>query len=236
MDTVLTILALVGAYLVGGIPFGLLLPKYGAGVDVRRVGSGNIGATNVARTLGFKWGLAVLLLDAAKGAGPALLFPLLVDDHSEHVRVGCGLAAILGHVFPVWLGFRGGKGVATALGVVLVLAPLESLLAAGGFAVTVGVTGYVALASVVASVLFAASHFVISPATPFSTSTWSLDVFSLLAPVLIVVRHRGNLARLWNGTEPRFRFGRRSEDTPPASPANDESASATPSPDAEVPS
>lgn len=214
VETAVAAGCLVVAYLVGGIPFGLLLARYGAGVDIRKFGSGNIGATNVARALGFKWGLAVLLLDAAKGIGPVLLADVVVPDDSPftpHVRFGCGLLAIMGHVFPIWLGFRGGKGVATALGVVAVLAPLNTLLAFVGFAITVACGRYVALASVVASLVFAAAHFVRLHGAPFSAENWSGSSFALLVPLLIIVRHRGNLARLWAGTEPRFTFGSRTK-------------------------
>lgn len=209
----------VGAYLVGGVPFGLLLARYGAGIDIRKVGSGNIGATNVARAIGFRWGLAVLLLDALKGAGPVLLPQLFLAADSPllgHTRVACGLAAILGHVFPIWLGFKGGKGVATALGVTLVLAPWASLAAAVAFAVTVSFGRYVALASVVGSIAFAVTQLVLLGGAAFSATHWSLTTFCLLVPVLIIVRHRGNLARLWAGTEPRFSFGNKDRPIEPA--------------------
>lgn len=214
--------SIVLAYLVGGIPFGLLLARYGAGIDIRKVGSGNIGATNVARAIGAKWGIAVLLLDALKGAVPVLLPHLVLPAESPllgHTRVGCGLAAILGHVFPIWLALRGGKGVATGLGVTLVLAPWASLAAAVAFAITVSFGRYVALASVVASLVFAGTEFGILGTTAFSAEHWSLAAFCLLVPVLIIVRHRGNLARLRAGTEPRFTFGSKDREIEPAETA-----------------
>ena len=112
------------SYLAGSVPFGLVIARIVSGEDIRSQGSGNIGATNVARVLGAKWGVMVLVLDAIKGALPTALIPMLLSfDSTEigHTGVLCGLMAIVGHMFPVWLGFRGGKGVATALGVVCVL-------------------------------------------------------------------------------------------------------------------
>src|SRR5580658_4443801 len=116
----------VAAYLVGSLPFGLLIGRYVAGVDIRKSGSGNIGATNVARVLGRRLGLIVLILDCVKGALPTLLLPLWLADSDPaklHIAVLSGTATILGHMFPCWLRFKGGKGVATALGVALALAP-----------------------------------------------------------------------------------------------------------------
>ena len=128
------------SYLAGSVPFGLLVAKVFTGTDIRKVGSGNIGATNVARTLGAKWGVLVLLLDALKGLLPVLLIPpLFVSPESpafDHARVLSGVATILGHMFPLWLGFRGGKGVATSLGVILVLGPWSTLVVVIGFALT----------------------------------------------------------------------------------------------------
>ncbi len=114
--------AFVAAYLVGSLPFGLLIGRYVAGVDIRQAGSGNIGATNVARVLGKRLGLIVLILDCLKGALPTAILPGLLSDSAGfrlHLAVVSGTAAILGHMFPCWLKFRGGKGVATALGVAL---------------------------------------------------------------------------------------------------------------------
>jgi acyl phosphate:glycerol-3-phosphate acyltransferase len=133
-------LAVAAAYVIGSIPFGLLIAKYGHGVDVRRHGSGNIGATNVGRVLGKKWGVVCLVLDALKGLLPTLLLPrviprpLLPEDWLGLATVLCGAAAITGHVFPVWLGFRGGKGVATGAGVAAVVCWQAALAAVAAFA------------------------------------------------------------------------------------------------------
>ncbi len=202
------LLAILAAYAVGSVPFGWLVARLAKGVDIRTVGSGNIGATNVARSIGKPWGLLVLLLDALKGLLPTALFPLAALEASDprltHLRVFCGLAAIVGHMFPCWLRFRGGKGVATALGVVIVLSPIASAIAAGVFAVTVALSRIVSLSSMLAASSYAVvALWQLWPA-PFSGDTWSQGLFSVAIPLLIVLRHRSNLKRLLRGEEPRF--------------------------------
>lgn len=210
-------LALLAAYLVGSIPFSLLIGRWVGGIDLRQHGSRNVGATNVARTLGLKWGLLALTLDAIKGLTPVLLFPDLFVGRDPiltgHLRVGCGLAAICGHMFPCWLGFRGGKGVATALGVVAVLAPWATLAAFGVFAVTFAASRIVSLSSILSSAGFAVAEFTLLRSDAFSTANWSLSVFSLAVPALIIFRHRSNLVRLARGEEPKFQ--RRPQPAPP---------------------
>ena len=203
----IAVLAAVG-YLIGSLPFGYLTARWVAGVDIRREGSGNIGATNIARVLGAKWGAAVLVLDCLKGLLPVLLLPrLLLPPDSPafgHAQVATAVGAVLGHMFPVWLGFRGGKGVATSLGVVLVLAPWATLAAFGTFAVVVLATRVVSLGSMTAAVVFGGCELWLLSPRPFSVENWSLAAMSLLVPVLILVRHRSNLVRLLQGREPRF--------------------------------
>lgn len=204
------VIGILGAYLVGSVPFGFLTARYVAGLDIRTRGSGNIGATNVGRVLGTGWGVLVLLLDFLKGLLPTLLLPraLLPADspQSVHVQVGCGIAAVVGHMAPCWLRFRGGKGVATAAGVILVLAPWGTLTALGVFAVVFAAFRIVSLASVLAALGFAAFQMWRLQPTPFEPDHWTLGVFSLLVPLLILVRHRNNLARLLRGEEDRFQL------------------------------
>lgn len=198
---------LVIAYLIGSIPFSLLIARWVGGIDLRQHGSGNVGATNVARTLGLKWGVVALLLDALKGLLPTWGLPWLLfadGDAQSHAQVGAGLTAIIGHMFPCWLGFRGGKGVATALGVILVLAPLASACAFGAFALTFAASRIVSLSSIVASTVFAVAEFVVLAPSPFSAANWSRAAFALAVPALIVLRHRSNIRRLLKGEEPRF--------------------------------
>ena len=211
-------IAAVSGYLVGSLPFGLIVARMVGGVDIRRQGSGNIGATNVARVLGAKYGALVLLLDCLKGALPTALVPIALVPaplgpadaaHRLHLAVLCGAAAILGHMFPLWIGLRGGKGVATALGVALVLAPIASCVALGVFIVCVLLTRIVSLSSLIGAAVFCGVELWLLMPLPFGPATWSLALFSTVFPALIVVRHRQNLLRLLRGEEAKFRFGQR---------------------------
>lgn len=209
--------AFVVAYLIGSLPFGFLIARYVAGVDIRQSGSGNIGATNVARVLGKKLGLAVLVLDCLKGAVPTAGLPWLLSDSASlrlHLAVVSGTAAILGHMFPCWLKFRGGKGVATALGVALALAPLSTAAAFVVFVACMVLTRIVSLSSILAACSFCVAELWQLRPSPFGDQTWSLAAFSTFVPLLIIVRHRSNLVRLMRGTEPKFQFGGKSK--PPA--------------------
>lgn len=207
------------AYLVGSIPFGYLTARVVRGIDIRQHGSGNIGATNVGRVLGSRWGIFVLVLDLLKGLLPVWLFPeLFFTDPTvsgTHAAVAVGVATIVGHMLPCWLGFRGGKGVATALGVVLVLALEASLVSAGSFAITFAIWRIVSLSSIIAVLAFAAAELTCFLPDPFTQSKWSLAAFSLAVPLLIIIRHRSNIRRLVRGEEPRFRSGGDQSNSPP---------------------
>jgi glycerol-3-phosphate acyltransferase PlsY len=200
------------AYLCGSLPFGLLIARAVAGIDIREKGSGNIGATNVGRVLGAKWGVAALLLDALKGLLPVLLVPRCFAESGTGwfvlLQVVAGVSTVVGHMFPVWLKFRGGKGVATSLGVVLVLTPVGSLAAFGGFALCMLASRVVALSSIVAAVVFAIGQMFILQPNPFAVEKLPLSVFSLAVPALIVVQHRSNIGRLMRGEEKKFHFGK----------------------------
>ena len=206
------ILTAAAAYLAGSIPFGYLIPALVMRDDIRRHGSGNPGATNVARVMGPRWGLLVLLLDVLKGALPVRFLPPLAAEFglppAQHIPVLCAVAVILGHTFPVWLAFRGGKGVATALGAVLVLATQASLLAFAAFAVTFVPTRIVSLSSLVAAATFCVAQLVQAGASAWDAQHLPLTTFSVVIPALIVWRHRANIQRLLSGTEPRMQFRR----------------------------
>ena len=187
------IAAIIGAYLIGAIPFGLLLGK-AAGIDVREAGSGNIGATNVARTAGKKIGVLTLFLDAAKGA-----LPISIGDRVLHLPsvwlCAVGLAAVIGHVFPIYLKLRGGKGVATALGVFLALSPASTGVAVAVFLVTFLVTKIVSLGSLIGAI-------VLTVASWFIDGRPEVTVLAVVCTLIIAVRHQGNIRRMLEHTEP----------------------------------
>jgi acyl phosphate:glycerol-3-phosphate acyltransferase len=214
--------AVLLAYLIGSLPFGYLVAWIVSKEDIRTKGSGNIGATNVARVLGAKWGIMVLVLDAFKGLLPvwglSRLFYSVDDPNFLHLQVACGLGTIVGHMFPCYLKFRGGKGVATSLGVILILSPWATLGAFGMFVTSILLWQIVSLSSMLAAVWFGAMSLWYLRPNPFSSQTWSLAVFSLLIPALILLRHRTNIKRLLKGEEPKFK-SKRQQSPPPDVPA-----------------
>jgi acyl phosphate:glycerol-3-phosphate acyltransferase len=197
----------LGGYLVGSIPFGVLVARL-KGVDIRQQGSRNIGATNVGRLLGWQFGVLVFGLDFAKGAVPAALAQAWagsVDEALSPVLAGvvAGLAALLGHLFSVFLRFRGGKGVATGAGVVFVLLPLPTLAALATWGVAVCSFCMVSLASLVAAVVLCIVHLLLATA-PFAGNELILTVFCFVAVGLVFLRHRSNIGRLVRGCENRL--------------------------------
>lgn len=184
----------LAGFLSGSVPWSYIVAR-SRGVDLRRTGSGNVGATNLLRTCGKAAGAAGLLLDALKGAIPALAALLLTRD--DLVTAAAAVAAVLGHVFSPWLGFRGGKGVATALGGVAVMAPLPLLAALAVFGAVLAVRRYVSLASVSAAVALAAASLILPCGTPGRAAC-------ILIAALLVARHAGNIRRILSGTERRL--------------------------------
>ncbi len=199
------------AYLLGSIPFGLLISRL-RGIDIRAHGSGNIGATNVWRVLGPRWGLLTFALDAAKGfcavraaqhLARVYAKPPVPEDYFAYAALFAALACILGHSFPMWLRFRGGKGVATSLGVLIAMVPALAVgVVLGLWAVVFGVWRYVSLASIVAALALPITvglllHFDLMEGRPYLA-------FSCAAAFLVIRRHRENIQRLFAGTENRF--------------------------------
>lgn len=198
---------LLASYLLGAIPTSHIVSRTIARIDLRQHGSGNLGATNLYRVLGWKYAVPVALFDIAKGAVPVLLFAPQVS-RSELFAVACGVAAILGHVFSVFVGFKGGKGVATAAGVMLALTPLALGVAAVVWAVVVRLTGYVSLGSIAAAAALPVAVYLLEqPNTP------ELLWIDALVAAGVIVLHRRNIQRLLNGTENRF--GRRAASPTP---------------------
>jgi acyl phosphate:glycerol-3-phosphate acyltransferase len=191
------VIAAVAGYLIGSIPFALWLSRR-QGIDVRRVGSGNVGATNVLRAVGAGAAVVTLLLDAGKGIAAVVLARQLSNEGG--VAVLAALASIAGHVFPVWLRFRGGKGVATAAGAFGVLAPVALGVAALTFVVTVWTTRFVSLGSMIAAVTLVCV-VLLTDSRPIVIGG------AAIAALLIIVGHRANLARLMAGTENRLVIG-----------------------------
>jgi acyl phosphate:glycerol-3-phosphate acyltransferase len=204
------------AFLLGALPFGFLAGKI-KGVDIREHGSRNIGATNVMRVLGKSWGIAVLLLDALKGYLPVILAGRA--GLSSGWLVGIGLCAILGHIYSPFVRFRGGKGVATSLGVLLALSWQITLITLAVFLVTLTTTRWVSLGSMLGA-LTQAILFFVAPADWIVGDPLPYRLFGAVTAVFIIVRHRANLQRLLAGTEPRF--GEKAVLAPPASPAPDD--------------
>lgn len=192
----------LGAYLIGSIPFGLLAGKL-KGLDIRDHGSGNIGATNVFRICGKGWGLSVFFLDFLKGLVPVLLANQFDPDSAGLVPILAGVAAIAGHNFPVWLKFKGGKGIATSAGVLVSLLPLALGVAALTWVLSFGITRYVSLASILAAVSLPVTVGVETFALGKTTSMAPF-VFALVVAALAVWRHRTNISRLLEGSEHRF--------------------------------
>ncbi len=212
MVTLLT--AILLAYLMGAVPFGLLIARAFGVRDIRTAGSGNIGATNVLRTLGMKAAVWVYLLDIGKGAAVVLLAGLVEQTvlWPDLFAVLVGVTAILGHVFPVYLRFRGGKGVATLFGVLVVLLPVETLVAAGIFIVVALLSRYVSLASMAAALSFPVSVTVEQSLMGLEISRvyW---LFTVVIGIFVPVTHYRNIRRLLAGNENRFELGRTREDT-----------------------
>lgn len=199
--------AVLLAYLLGSIPFGYLLVRLLVGGDVRESGSGGTGATNVTRRAGKGVGVLTLLLDLLKGAAAVLVARALLGVGVEAQWWVCaaGAAAVLGHVFPVWLRFRGGKGVATGLGVFLVLAPIATLCSFFVFVIVVGLWRYVSLGSIVAASLLPPAVWSLSALGVSDRAPRPLLVLSMLGAALIVLMHRANIGRLLRGEESKLK-------------------------------
>ena len=206
MDILFCSLLVLGAYLVGAIPFGFIIGKLN-GVDVRKAGSGNIGATNVTRTVGKTAGRVCFALDLVKGALPVLA-ALLIYREGEYAWLAlvCGAAAILGHIFPVYLKFKGGKGISTAAGVAVALAPLPLVGAAAVWGAVFLIWRYVSLASIAAAVALPllALLFILLGVGSEAARSWVTLAFFAVVALLAVLRHTENIKRLFNGTESRF--------------------------------
>lgn len=192
----------VAAYLIGSVPSSVWIGKIFFNIDVRMHGSGNAGATNTFRVLGTKPGLVVFMIDLMKGflaARLAYLNPSLVQAAPEYLitmQLILGIAAILGHIFPIYAGFNGGKGVATLFGAILAISFFPTLIMAGIFFATLFGTRYVSLSSILAGISFPLLIILV-----FDSSTQSLIIFSVMIPILIIITHQKNIGRLLRNEE-----------------------------------
>lgn len=192
------LLALLVSYLVGSVPTGLLVARAGAGIDIREHGSKNIGMTNVWRVCGWKLGLTTFLIDVAKAFAAVWFLPqLLGGGVLPHLAILCGLAVLVGNMFSVFMGLKGGKGVASSLGVFLALAPVPILICFVAFVVLVGATRYISVGSLAAAVLLPILVYM------FHGAGVLLVVVSIIS-VLVIWKHRANIRRLASGTESKF--------------------------------
>ncbi len=204
MNIIAIIVSIVLAYLMGSIPTAVWIGKTFHGIDVREHGSGNAGATNVIRVLGWKTGVPVLLIDMAKG-GFAALLPLLLHLSTAgspqfiNLQIFNGLAAITGHMFPIFAGFRGGKGVATAAGAIAAIHPPVTLICLGVFILVFIITGIVSISSMTAGIVFPVMLF-----TFFDTPSLFFKIFSVFIAVAMLISHRENIKRLMKGEEKRL--------------------------------
>ncbi len=201
---------IIAAYLIGSIPFGWLTARFLGGIDIRQHGSGNIGATNVGRVMGVKYFFLVFTLDMLKSFLPTLGISSVVDKIraetltplAAHAPILVAAASIIGHNFPIYLKFKGGKGVATSLGAVLALDPPSAAFALFVFVVILGLSRWVSAASLAATTAFLMSHFSVTEA-PFGRLEWGTSTIMLFLWIMMIWRHRANLRRILAGTEPK---------------------------------
>ena len=191
------------AYFIGSIPFGFLITKFIKGVDIRQIGSGNPGATNVARALGKPYGILVFILDMLKGFLPVYFFDRLFSGYGHNLSlILCGVGVICGHTFPIFLGFKGGKAAATGCGVFMWLAPVPIFISVTVWLLIVAVSKYISLGSMLSSVVLVVSQIVLGK-DPFGSGLY-LTLFSIFISVLIIIRHKPNIKRILNGTESKI--------------------------------
>ncbi|OHC00282.1 MAG: acyl-phosphate glycerol 3-phosphate acyltransferase [Planctomycetes bacterium RIFCSPHIGHO2_12_42_15] len=188
------------AYFIGSLPFGFLLTKFIKDIDIRQAGSGNPGATNVARVLGKPYGILVFFLDMLKGFLPVYFFERLFSGYGHNLAlILCGMGVICGHTFPIFLGFKGGKAAATGCGMFLWLAPVSLFIALAVWLLTVFISRYISLGSMISSMAIVAS-IILFGNEPFGHGLY-LTLFSIFISVLLIVRHKSNIKRILNGTE-----------------------------------
>ncbi len=194
-------LLIILAYLIGSIPTSLIVSRSQFNIDIRDYGSGNAGATNTFRVLGSKWGTLVMIMDMLKGliaVKLALLLPYYIENEFERTnfQIGLGLAAVLGHIFPIWAEFRGGKGVATLFGLIIAISPWTALSCIGVFLLVLYLTRFVSLSSILASLAFPVFILVV-----FNVDNIAYRIFAIAVALLVIMTHQKNIGRLLSGSE-----------------------------------
>jgi len=189
------------AYLIGSIPTSLIVSRTQFNIDIRDYGSGNAGATNTFRVLGSKWGTLVMIMDMLKGliaVKLALLLPYYIDNEFQRTnfQIGLGLAAVLGHIFPIWAEFRGGKGVATLFGLIIAISPWTALSCIGVFLLVLYLTRFVSLSSILASMAFPVFILIV-----FNVDNTAYRIFAIAVALLVIMTHQKNIGRLLSGSE-----------------------------------
>jgi len=195
------VLLIIVAYLIGSVPTSVWVSRFFYGIDIREYGSGNAGATNSFRVMGPRLGTLVMVVDMLKGFAAvklAYLLPFYVDNDIARTgfMIGLGLAAVLGHIFPIWADFRGGKGVATLFGLVLGISPWTALCCVGIFLLVLYITRFVSLSSILASIAFPVFILVI-----FNVENQAYRVFAIAVALLVILTHQKNISRLLKGSE-----------------------------------
>ena len=195
------LLLIIVAYLIGSIPTSVWVSKHFFGIDIRDYGSGNAGATNTFRVLGSKWGSFVMLVDVLKGVLATSLYLLLPhyltnELHQTNFMLGLGLAAVLGHIFPIWASFKGGKGVATLLGMAVAIQPIVAACCIGVFLIVLFLTRFVSLSAVLAGIAFMVFILFV-----FNEQPTFYRIFAVLVALMVILTHQKNIGRILNGTE-----------------------------------
>jgi glycerol-3-phosphate acyltransferase PlsY len=195
------LLLIILAYLIGSIPTSLIVSRSQFNIDIRDYGSGNAGATNTFRVLGSRWGTFVMIMDMLKGliaVKLALLLPYYIENEFERTnfQIGLGLAAVLGHIFPIWAEFRGGKGVATLFGLIIAISPWTALSCIGVFLLVLYLTRFVSLSSILASLAFPVFILIV-----FNVDNIAYRIFAIAVALLVIMTHQKNIGRLLSGSE-----------------------------------
>jgi glycerol-3-phosphate acyltransferase PlsY len=196
------LLLIVLAYLIGSVPTAVWISKSMFGIDIRDYGSGNAGATNTFRVLGSKWGTIVMIVDILKGVIATSLYVLFLPSlltnelHRTNLMIGLGLAAVIGHIYPVWANFKGGKGVATLFGMAIAIQPIVAICCIGVFLIVLYLTRFVSLSSILAGVAFMVFILFI-----FNEKETLYRIFAVLVALMVILTHQKNIGRILNGTE-----------------------------------